>query len=139
MAMKRPIVKLNKKRHMPGEDGENQSSRSRKRSHWSEDGQIFFTGGYGWGLRLVETAPTDGRRCYEAKNVCLGKEEEILAVLDDKPMPGTLTAVQRAVLTKILESVGRNRRSSRHDDRIERFSFRERTGRGFRGNYRYGP
>jgi len=109
-----------------------------KRSYWSKDGQVFFTGGYGWGLRLAETASTDGRRCYDVKHVCLGKEEDVLAMLDDEPVPDTLPRVQREILTKMLESVRKNKRSSRHNDRTQRFSFRERAGRGFRGNYRYG-
>jgi hypothetical protein len=106
-----------------------------KRSYWSKE--VFFTGGYGWGLHLVKTATNDGRRCYDVKHVCLGKEEDVLAMLDDEPMLNTLTPVQREILTKIVDNVGENTRTSKYNDRTERFSFRKRTSRGLRGSYRY--
>ena len=91
-----------------------------RRSYWSNDEQVFFTGGYSWGLRLVEVATKDGRRCFKVEHICLGREEEVLAVLDGKPMSDTLTPIQRSVMTKIVESMGRNGRSSKYDGRIER-------------------
>jgi hypothetical protein len=109
----------------------------KSRSYWSKDGQVFFAGGHAWGLYLVEIPSTNGRKCYEAKHVCLGKEEGVLAVLDAEPMPDTLTPVQREVLTKIVDNVGENKRSSRYDDRTQGFSFRKRARRSFRDHYRY--
>ena len=84
-------------------------------SYWSKDGQFFFTGGYGWGVYLQEVEVVDGRKRYDVKHVCLGKEEEVLAILNGEPMPDTLTEIQREVLTKIVgkESDGRSETTPR--------------------------
>ena len=108
-----------------------------KRSYWSQDGQVFFTGRYGWGLHLVEMLPNRGQRSYEVKHVCLGREEEVLAILDGESIPNTLTPVQKEVLTKIVDNMENNKRSGRHNDRTEGFSFRKGTRRSFRGDYRH--
>lgn len=109
-----------------------------RRSYWSNDGQVFFIGGYGWGLHLVEMLPNHGQRSYEVKHVCLGKEQEVLALLNREPMPDTLASIQREIMTKILDNIKINKRSGRHDDRTQGFSFRKGTRRSFRGDHRYG-
>jgi len=72
------------------------------RSFWSGDGQVFFTDGYGWGLHLVDVPSGDGRGRYEVKHISLGKEEDVLAVLNGAPITDALAPVQREVLARIV-------------------------------------
>jgi hypothetical protein len=81
----------------------------RNRDYWSKDCQVFFTGGYGYGIHLVEIAGKDGLRRWEAKTINVGKEEEVLVVLNGGLIPDTFTLAQREVLTNIV-----NRKEGKH-------------------------
>ena len=62
------------------------------KSYWSECGQAFFTGGWGWGC--TETG----------QDICLGTEEDINKSLEQgKITNDDLPAKQRIVLLKIIE------------------------------------
>jgi len=75
------------------------------RDYWSSDGNVFFTGSYGYGIHLVEIATdSEGRRRYEARTINLGKEEDILSVLNGAAISDKFTSAQREVLTKIVEN-----------------------------------
>jgi hypothetical protein len=85
---------MNCRRGRPRKCG--QDSRGDSRSYWL--GEVFFTGGYGWGIQLVVN---------EFKNICLGREEDIIPVLKgQKTIPEDYPARQRIVLTHILEDMG---------------------------------
>jgi hypothetical protein len=57
-------------------------------------GDIFFTGGYGWGVDS------------ESRTICLGREENILPVLKgENPIPEDYPVKQRRVLAQILEDM----------------------------------
>ena len=58
---------------------------------WSEDGQIFFCEGYGWGL--TETL----------KTICLGKEADIKKFFDTGELNNELDPTRKQVLNGILE------------------------------------
>jgi hypothetical protein len=88
------------------------------RDYWSKDGQVYFTGGYGNGIHLVEVAGKDGLRRWEAKTINMGKEEEVLAALNGLPITDKFTDAQREVLTRIAgdreeESHGRGKATPR--------------------------
>ena len=73
------------------------------RDYWND--QVFFTGGYGYGTHLVEIAiDSEGKRSYEARTINLGKEEDILSVLNGAAISDKFTPAQREVLTKIVEN-----------------------------------
>ncbi len=63
------------------DDSMTATNRGKKPSYRSEYGHVFFLDGWSWGIDLVETKPVDGRRQWEVKKVCLGKEEDILLAL----------------------------------------------------------
>jgi hypothetical protein len=89
------------------------SDEKKYRDYWSKDGQVYFTGGYGYGIHLVEVACTNGLKRWEARTINVGKEEDVLAVLIGAPIPDTLTLAQREILTNIVnreeESHGRGK------------------------------
>jgi hypothetical protein len=65
------------------------------RDYWSEpDGQIFFTGGKGYGLTP------------ELQTICLGDEKDILKYLETGEMNPDWTPTQRQVLIKVRELRG---------------------------------
>jgi len=61
------------------------------KTYWSECGQVFLGGGYGWGITS------------NLQNVCLGKEEDIKKFFDTEQLNSNLTPIQRQVLNGILE------------------------------------
>jgi len=64
------------------------------RDHWSDCGQVFFTGGVGYGL-------TD-----QLKTIPLGHETDILEAFKTGELPDYLKLLQRQVLSSILEYRG---------------------------------
>ena len=65
--------------------------KTQSRDHWSGDGQIFFTGGYGYGLT------------EDLRNICLGKEEDIKKFFETGEMAKELNPLQKQVLVDIAE------------------------------------
>lgn len=61
------------------------------RDYWSDDGQIFFTGGKGYGLTK------------ELQTILLGCEADILEAFKTGKLKDYLKPIQRQVLTSILE------------------------------------
>ena len=61
------------------------------KDYWSDDGQICFVDGKGYGLTP------------ELKSICLGDEQDILNALNGGKIKEDLTLLQRQVLTGILE------------------------------------
>jgi len=61
------------------------------RDHWSDCGQVFFTGDVGYGL-------TD-----QLKTIPLGHETDLLEAFRTGKMPDDLKPVQRQVVSSILE------------------------------------
>ena len=61
------------------------------KDYWSECGQIFFTGGHGYGLTS------------QLRTICLGKEEDIKKFLETGELNGKLNPMQKQVLGGILE------------------------------------
>ena len=49
-----------------------EDSQSRRRSYWSEDGQVFYCDGRAWATELLERQPVDGTRRWDALPICLG-------------------------------------------------------------------
>lgn len=45
---------------------------------WSENGRVFFCGGYGWGIREVGSG-----NIRDLKSVCLGTEADVKKQLRD--------------------------------------------------------
>lgn len=88
-----------------------QDSRVVGPSYWSQCGNVHFVDGWAWGTELIEKEPTPpALRCWECQPICLGQEEEILAILKgDKPIPEDMQPRRRAVLEEILEG-NRNER-----------------------------
>lgn len=86
-------------------------------AYWSHDGQIYFTGGYAYGIVGVPMPrTTDGTRRWELKTLCLGKEEEVLAQLQEENA----------------------REEDRRRGRAKRPPTRKGIGRSFRGQHKYG-
>jgi len=82
---------MNRRRGMLRKSGKDW--RGEGHSYWLSE--VFFTGGYGWGIELVGN---------EFKNICLGKEEGIVPVLKgEKPIPEDYPPRQRIVLAQILQ------------------------------------
>jgi len=68
------------------------SEQKQHRDHWV--GEIFFTGGYGWG------------EDNDLRTICLGREEDVLPALKgEKPIPEDYPLKQRRVLAQILEDM----------------------------------
>ena len=61
------------------------------KDYWSECGQIFFTGGHGYGLTP------------QLRTICLGKEEDIKKFLETGELNGKLNPTRKQVLGGILE------------------------------------
>ena len=66
-------------------------AKEKTKAIWSEDGQVFFTDGYGWGLTK------------ELETICLGKEEDIKSYFETGEMAKELNPLQRQVLADIAE------------------------------------
>jgi len=60
-------------------------------SDWSEDGQIFFVDGYGYGLTK------------DLRTICLGQEEDINKYFETGEMAKGLSPFQKQVLADITE------------------------------------
>jgi len=56
---------------------------------WSADGQVFFTGGYGWGV------------ASDLSTVCLGADGEVVAYLKGSILPHNISQTAIEVLEKI--------------------------------------
>ena len=67
------------------------SQQKEYRNHWSEDGQVFFCDGKGYGL--AETLET----------ICLGSEEDIERYLETGQFSPQFNPLQRQVLGQILD------------------------------------
>ncbi len=68
------------------------TNHAKKAGYWSEDGQVFYLDDWAWSIELVEIKLIVGRRQLEVKNVCLGREGDIIGVLkDEKPIPNIAT------------------------------------------------
>ncbi len=61
------------------------------KDYWNEDDQIFFHYGKGYGLT------------ENLQSICLGKEEDILDMLNTGVLKDNLTPAQRQVLASIIE------------------------------------
>jgi len=61
------------------------------KNYWSDDGQICFVDGKGYGLTP------------ELKSICLGDEQDILNVLNSGKIKEDLTPLQRQILVSIIE------------------------------------
>ena len=66
-------------------------SEKEPKDYWSEDDQIFFHYGKGYGLT------------ENLQSICLGKEEDILDMLNAGVLKDNLTPAQRQVLANIIE------------------------------------
>lgn len=69
-------------------EGERQPKR---KDHWSDCGQIFFTGSKGYGL--TDTLQT----------ICLGEEDDINRFFETGELNNKLAPIQRQVLARILD------------------------------------
>ena len=78
------------------------------------EGEVCLHSGRAWAIELVEIEPTpDGRRRWDARALCLGKEGDILPILRGKaPIPEGIHPRRKAVLRGILER-GQNERADR--------------------------
>ena len=74
-------------------------------SMYYEGEEVCFHGGRAWAVELVEIEPMpDGKRRWDARALCLGKEADILPILRGKaPVPDNMHARRKAVLEGILE------------------------------------
>ncbi|MBA7633193.1 hypothetical protein ES703_40755 [subsurface metagenome] len=61
------------------------------KDYWSEDSQVFFTTGKGYGLT------------EELKTICLGTEEDILRAFNTGELNPNLSPLQRQLLLRIIE------------------------------------
>lgn len=69
------------------------------RSYWL--GDVFMDQSLAW----VVDERVIGNHHYELRNLCLGKEAEVVPILKrDKPIPDNMHARRRAVLMQILET-----------------------------------
>lgn len=68
-------------------------------------GEVFFNGGKAWATDLVEMQDTpDGRKQWDAKPICLGREADILPILKQgKSIPADMDERRKAVLEGIIE------------------------------------
>ena len=66
-------------------------SKRELRDHWSEDGQIFYTYGKGYGLN------------QKLETICLGLEEDIEDYLSTGEVSEHFNPIQRKILAGILE------------------------------------
>ncbi|MCL0065770.1 hypothetical protein M1N79_02655 [Dehalococcoidia bacterium] len=74
-----------------GDQGKDEKPRPESKDSWSDCGQLFFTGGKGYGLT------PDGR------TICLGNRDNILTAFNTgEPGPGFMP-LQRQVLMSIIE------------------------------------
>lgn len=71
--------------------GKKMIQEKRRRDHWSEDDQVFYTHGKGYGL--TDTLQT----------ICLGSEEDIEECFETGRFAVGLSLVQRQVLEQILD------------------------------------
>ncbi len=73
-----------------------------KADYWDETGQIFFTGGHGYGITP------------ELVNICLGVESEILAYLNGGSVPDNISesAVEELNRVKELKGEKQNERTA---------------------------
>jgi len=79
-----------------------QRSEDKRRSYWL--GEVFIDQGWGWGTELIETEPVDGRRCWQALPLCLGREDDIVPILrGQRQIPDDMHQRRRALLESILE------------------------------------
>ena len=67
------------------------SQQKEYRNHWSEDGQVFFCDGKGFGLTNT------------LKTICLGSEEDIKRYLETGQFSPQFNPLQRQVLRQILD------------------------------------
>ena len=67
--------------------------RENHRDYWSQDGQVFFTGGKGWGLTS------------SLRSIPLGPEDKVLEILKTGKVDSDLSPTQREVLTGIIELI----------------------------------
>jgi len=65
--------------------------REMEKDYWSQDGQIFFTGGQGFGLKA------------NLETICLGTEADINEVLETGKLTDKFNVSQRVILADILE------------------------------------
>lgn len=94
-------TKLNSQRGRPKKRGP--GSEYEPRSYWF--GELFIDQGWTWGTEFVEVEPADGRSCWQARPLCLGREDDIVPILKgQKPLPADLHPRQRALLASILEA-----------------------------------
>jgi len=68
-----------------------ETKEKQSRDCWSEDGQVFFTDGYGYGLTK------------DLRTICLGQEEDIKKFFETGEMAKELNPLQRQVLASIAE------------------------------------
>jgi len=63
-----------------------QDSRGDSGSYWF--GEVFVDQGWTWSTELIEVDPVDGKRCWQALPLCLGREDDIIPILKgDRHIP----------------------------------------------------
>lgn len=97
---------------------------------WSEDNMVMFLDGWAWAEELIEKeAKPPAVRRWEVVPICLGREDDIRAILKgDKPIPDDMSPRRIAVIKKILEVTGYGRELDTGAGTVER----SRAARAFR-------
>ena len=84
---------------------DSQGSRKEKRDYWF--GEDYIEQGWAQATELIERKPTGNAQVHDAVMICLGREEEILPILQGKAkIPDDIHPKRRAVLESILEREG---------------------------------
>jgi hypothetical protein len=97
-----------------------QEEEHEQKDHWSSGGQVFFTGGYGWG-----TDPTGTR-------ICLGRESIIRAAILDPNLKCTDPVINAIIREERRINIGNagDRTAPRSTADISRRTFQKRGVRG---------
>jgi len=94
-----------------------------KPDHWDSSGQVFFTGGKGWGITWESTAGYLGRII----NACLGDEDAINEYLyANGPLPGNINSAAIRCLESIKELIGENHSARKDNEPIRASGFSKR-------------
>ena len=48
-------------------------------AYWLDE--VFIDHGWAWATDLIETKPVDGRRCWQALPLSLGREDDVVPIL----------------------------------------------------------